>query len=97
MHSDDQAETRESGIGLKRDFRAKKAVLVFRYSSWAWTLANPNNNSYGAETIGSAISKYGDKLRNRCIQVNSNRAGQHIRPGELTGNQSKNQGEPDRT
>ncbi|KAL0687784.1 hypothetical protein Bca4012_087461 [Brassica carinata] len=59
----DQAETRASGIGLKRDFRAKKAVLVFRYNSWAWTLANPNDNSYGAETIGPAISKYGDKLR----------------------------------
>ncbi|KAF3530142.1 hypothetical protein DY000_02037514 [Brassica cretica] len=42
MKLDDQAETRASGIGLKRDFRAKKAVLVFRYSSWAWTLANPN-------------------------------------------------------
>ncbi|KAG2239659.1 hypothetical protein Bca4012_023562 [Brassica carinata] len=47
---------------------AKKAVLVFPHSSWAWTLAiaNPNNNSYGADTMGPTIQKSGD---NRDIQL----------------------------
>ncbi|CAE6187065.1 unnamed protein product [Arabidopsis arenosa] len=63
----------DSGLSqwLEAKLPAKKAVLGFSYSGWAWTLEDAENNGYDAATDGAAISPDGsityEKIRNYIV------------------------------